>query len=38
LSEQWTFEVDKPLSQYIDIDMALVMQALQFAISIQSRT
>jgi hypothetical protein len=27
LGQQWTFEVDKPLSQYIDIDMVLVMEA-----------
>ena len=38
LSQQWIFEVDELLSEYIDGDMALVMQGLQFAISIQSST
>lgn len=38
LSQHWIFEVDELLSEYIDGDMALVMQGLQFAISIQSST
>jgi hypothetical protein len=36
LSQQWILEVNELLSEYIDSDMALVMQGLQFAISIQS--
>jgi hypothetical protein len=38
LSQQWIFEVDELLPEYIDGDMALVMQGLQFVISIQSST